>query len=85
MKNYIQILVVMIQENKEYTRKEIVARTILTLEQVHGSLRFLKKCNFVNFRYVKTDSKPYRKVLYSLNMDKDEKILKLVSKEVNLV
>jgi len=85
MKNYIQILVVMIQENREYTRKELVERTILTLEQVHGSLRFLKKCNFVNFRYIKTDSRPYRKVLYSINTDKDEKILKLVNKEVNIV
>jgi len=85
MRQTTQVLVVMIQEEKEYTRFDLVEKSNLTLSQVSNTLKFLRDCNLIKRRYIKTKIKPYRRALYSLNPDKYEGIIKLVSREVDIV
>lgn len=75
-------MAVMIQDEKEYTTKELVSQTNLELFQVQEAIRFLQKGKIINpSRYTKIKTKPYRKAHYSLNPEKYEAIIKLIERD----
>ena len=81
MKNTTQVMYVMAQDEREYTRKELLESTNLYIKQLDKVIQFLKAGNIIKVRYEKTSSRPYRKAIYSLNQEKYEYIIKLLERD----
>jgi len=81
IKNTTSILIPMVQEEREYSLTELANLSALSYEQIKIASNFLRRGGILKVRYEKTQKKPFRKALFSLNPKKYAIILRLLKEE----